>query len=160
LWLFGATIEDRFGRVRLLVIYAAGAAAALAVDRALTPERLAVPLGAGGAVAAVAGAYLTRFGRSQVLTYVPLTRERLVEVPATFFVALFLLFHVVHHASGRWSGRIWAVRGVGPEGLIAGLAAGAALGVVLARRERLSATWRAETSSRPKASGLGLRPKA
>jgi membrane associated rhomboid family serine protease len=63
LWVFGSNLEDRFGPVGFLGFYLAGGVVA-GVGHALSQS--APVLGASGAVAAVTGAYLALFPRSQV----------------------------------------------------------------------------------------------
>jgi membrane associated rhomboid family serine protease len=101
LWIFGASLEDRFGRVRFAALYlASGAAAALAHVAMLPYSNLPVAA-ASGAIAGVIAAYFVLFPESRVLTAVWLVYfVDVVEVPAFFYLGLwFLLQFVSGHIS-------------------------------------------------------------
>jgi membrane associated rhomboid family serine protease len=80
LWLFGDNVEARIGRVVLIVLY-------------LTAGWLS-GLGAAGGITAVMGAYFVLLPRSRILVLVPFPVS-LVEVPATFFLAVWIVLHVL-----------------------------------------------------------------
>jgi membrane associated rhomboid family serine protease len=91
-WLFADTLEDRLGRWRFLGLYLlAHAAAAFVGTRLGEPGRWVIGL-ASGAVAGVLGAYFALYPRSRVLVLVPLPL-RLFEVPAPYFLGLFVVLH-------------------------------------------------------------------
>ncbi len=117
LWLFGWTVEDRLGRGRFVALFLA--CGALAWSVASADEAV------DGAVAGILGAYFVLYPRSIVLMLVPMP-PLLVEVPAVVFLGLWFLFQIL----------------LGPFApQLAGLAAGAALGVVLRRAERMRVEW-------------------
>ena len=101
LWIFGHNVEDSVGHGAFLLFYlAAGASAALA-HAALDASSAAPLIGAGGAVAAVMGAYFVVFPRSQVLTAILLLVDfDVIEVPAVFYLGVWVLIQL---AGGLWS---------------------------------------------------------
>lgn len=85
LWVFGPAIEDRFGRLRFLAFYLAGAALAGLAHVATSPAGV---IGASGAVAAVTGAFLVLFPRSRVRSVMVFFMMGVVLVPAWFLIGL------------------------------------------------------------------------
>jgi membrane associated rhomboid family serine protease len=63
---FGDNIEHVLGKVMYLVFYIAGGLAASAMHILLNPASTIPSVGASGAIAAVMGAYIVMFPRSQV----------------------------------------------------------------------------------------------
>lgn len=88
LWVFGANIEDRFGRWKYLLFYFLGGLGAAGLHVAFddTPA-----LGASGAIAAVTGAYLVLFPRTLVKCFF-LIFLTMVQVPAWVFLGLAFLW--------------------------------------------------------------------
>ena len=66
LFIFGDNVETVMGKIGYLVFYLVGGVAASAAFIALTPNSTIPSLGASGALAAVRGAYIEMFPRSQV----------------------------------------------------------------------------------------------
>ena len=72
LFVFGRNVEDAYGHLRYLLFYLAGGLVATATQTAMTllagtPADAQVPnLGASGAIAAVLGAYIVLYPRSEV----------------------------------------------------------------------------------------------
>jgi membrane associated rhomboid family serine protease len=66
LFLAGSTLEDRWGAVRYLAFYLAGAAVATLVFDWMHGGEPTVLVGASGAIAATMGAFLVFFGRAQI----------------------------------------------------------------------------------------------
>lgn len=66
LWVFGDNIEVTLGHFLYLVFYLAGGLAASAAHIFFNPGSTVPSLGASGAIAAVLGAYIVMFPRSQV----------------------------------------------------------------------------------------------
>jgi membrane associated rhomboid family serine protease len=90
LWLFGDNVEARLGRISLVAIYLA--AGWLAGQ------------GAAGAITAVMGAYFMLLPHSRVLVLVPVPLS-LVEVPAAYFLGVWLVLHLLSfmmRPSGLW----------------------------------------------------------
>ena len=95
LWIFGANVEDAFGRGRFLLFYVACGALAGGAYVAAHPWSAVPMIGASGAVAGVMGAYLVLYPRSRVLTVVvAILYLDLIEIPAVFFVGLWFLFQL------------------------------------------------------------------
>jgi rhomboid family protein len=101
LWIFGASVEDRFGHLRFAALYVACGATAAFAHAAMLPYS-SMPAGAAsGAIAGVIAAYFALFPQSRVLTAVLLVYVvDVIEVPAFFYLGLWLLFQFV---SGRVS---------------------------------------------------------
>ncbi|HEX6601287.1 MAG TPA: rhomboid family intramembrane serine protease, partial [Solirubrobacterales bacterium] len=70
LWVFGNNVEDAMGRVKFLLFYLAGGAAAVYAQSVIDPSSTVPTIGASGAVAAVLGAYLLLHPRARVYTLV------------------------------------------------------------------------------------------
>jgi membrane associated rhomboid family serine protease len=66
LWLVGAALEDRWGRLRFAAFYLAGAAASTAFFDALYSGPDTILVGASGAISALMGAFLVFFARMQI----------------------------------------------------------------------------------------------
>jgi membrane associated rhomboid family serine protease len=88
LWIFGDSVEDRFGHGRFVAFYLiCGAMAALA--QALPDMRSTVPMvGASGAVSGVLGAYFVLYPRANVLLAMPFLIAR---VPAVVMLAVWFV---------------------------------------------------------------------
>ncbi|MEH1939558.1 MAG: rhomboid family intramembrane serine protease [Nostoc sp.] len=87
LWVFGKTVENLLGHRRYLGLYlAAGAIASLV--QILAEPSLAVPLiGANGAIAAILGAYITKFPKAKIDSILPLIILYIpIELPAYFYI--------------------------------------------------------------------------
>ncbi|MBL8990859.1 MAG: rhomboid family intramembrane serine protease [Phycisphaerae bacterium] len=121
LWVFGASVEDRYGHLGYLTFYLAGAAAAGGVHCAL--ERGPV-IGASGAVAAVTGAALVFFPRTHVRCLVFFFVIGVFAIPAWWFIAFAIAKDIYLTGAGK-SGNIatWAHLG--------GYAAGVGVAVFL-----------------------------
>jgi membrane associated rhomboid family serine protease len=66
LWVFGDNIEAVLGKVLYIAFYLAGGLAASAAHILVNPGSTIPSLGASGAIAAILGAYIVMFPRSQV----------------------------------------------------------------------------------------------
>jgi len=66
LWLAGAALEDRWGRLRFAAFYLAGAAAATLCFDALHSGPDTILVGASGAISALMGAFLVFFARMRI----------------------------------------------------------------------------------------------
>ena len=92
LWVFGNNVEDAMGRVKFLLFYLAGGAAAVYAQSVIDPSSTVPTIGASGAVAAVLGAYLLLHPRARIYTlafYVVVPLPAFV-VLAAWFVLQFL----------------------------------------------------------------------
>jgi membrane associated rhomboid family serine protease len=102
LWVFGPSVEDRLGRIGYLAFYLVGAVAAGAVHAMAYPTPV---VGASGAIAAVTGAYLVLFPRTQVQILIIFFLIGVYSIPATWFIGGQIAWNLFLEASGR-SGRI------------------------------------------------------
>jgi len=135
LYIFGDNVEDRLGHVRYLLFYFLCGAAAGATQSLTNPGSTVPMIGASGAIAGVAGAYLLFFPNARVLTLVPVFIVlQIVEIPAVFFLGVWFLWQVVsgvatlgHDAGGV---AVWAHVG--------GFMTGMVLGPALKRRAPVS----------------------
>ena len=71
LWIFGDNVEDRLGRVKFIVFYAACGAFAGFAHYFTNPDSGIPTVGASGAIAGVLGAYLAAFPAARVVTLIP-----------------------------------------------------------------------------------------
>jgi membrane associated rhomboid family serine protease len=136
LWIFGDNVEDRLGHVPYLLFYL-GAGAAAALMQVLFNPFSSVPMvGASGAIAAVMGAYFVLYPQSRVLTAIfILFFFDLVEIPALFFLGFWFLMQLL---SGVGSLGVASAEGGGTAfwAHVGGFVVGAAIGLVLRRRDR------------------------
>jgi membrane associated rhomboid family serine protease len=96
LWLFGRTVEDRFGSARYLLFYLLCGAVA-STTHALVNATSEIPaLGASGAIAGVLGCYMRMFPLSRVVVMIPiLFFPFFFELPAIVFTGLWFLLQVM-----------------------------------------------------------------
>ena len=101
--IFGKNVEDAFGSVAGLVFYFAAMMTQTAMTLLFgTAAEAPVPeLGAGGAIAAVLGAYFLLYPGSRILTYIfPVF---LVRIPAWIFLGLWFLYQLIEASFGLFS---------------------------------------------------------
>lgn len=72
LWIFGDNVEERFGKIKYLLIYLLSGVIAGVAQYAVSADSAVPMLGASGAVAGVLGAYVIFFPRHRVDTLVPI----------------------------------------------------------------------------------------
>jgi membrane associated rhomboid family serine protease len=95
--IFGANVEDAFGRLRYLAFYVAGGFAAAAAQTATTlalgtnEEALVPMLGASGAISAVLGAFLVLYPHARIRT---LAAVFVVRVPAWLYLGGWFLYQL------------------------------------------------------------------
>lgn len=111
LYIFGDNVEDRLGPFRYLLFYLlCGFASGL--SHLLINYHSQVPtIGASGAIAGVMGAYMILYPKSRILTLIPIFFFfQFVEIPAVFFLGIWLLFQILSAASTAGQGGIawWA----------------------------------------------------
>jgi membrane associated rhomboid family serine protease len=124
LWVFGANIEDRLGRVRFLPFFVGcGALAGLAQAYA-QPASTSVVVGASGAIAALIGAYLVLYPRVGIWTLMFFVIP--MKIPAWVWGAIFVLIQLAEVGST-------STGGVATIAHLAGVAVGAAVIRVAAR---------------------------
>ena len=83
LWIFGNNIEDQLGSLKFLFFYLACGALAALSQWIFEPASIVPTLGASGAIAGVMGAYIIRFPRAKIMTFVALF---VIPVPAYLFL--------------------------------------------------------------------------
>jgi membrane associated rhomboid family serine protease len=106
LWIFGNNVEDVLGRWRFLVWYILAGLAATATQTAITlafsdAAGASVPnIGASGAIAGVLGAYFVILPRARVLTAFIFGLILLREIPAIWFLGVWILFQAWQGGAG------------------------------------------------------------
>jgi membrane associated rhomboid family serine protease len=129
LFVFGDNIEDRFGRIKYLLIYLGwGAAAALAHSAfAVSTGGGDVPaVGASGAISGILGAYLVMYPRAKVLTALAVFFIYFIRIPVLIYIPFWFVMQVIFAALGL-------LNPLGGDGVaylahIGGFVAGAAVG--------------------------------
>ncbi len=132
LFVFGDNIEDRFGRIKYLMIYlgwgAAGALAhsayAMATGDGSTPA-----VGASGAISGILGAYLVMFPRAKVLTAIAVFFIYFIRIPVLIYIPFWFVMQVAFTLLGLLS-PIGDGGGVAYLAHIGGFVAGAAAGLI------------------------------
>jgi membrane associated rhomboid family serine protease len=112
LWVFGANVEDRFGRTGYLIFYLLGAAAAGALHSISYPNPV---IGASGAVAAVTGAYLVLFPRTLIRTVFLWFSLGAYDIPAWWFIGGQVAWNLWQESS-RTSGNVATLAHLGGYG--------------------------------------------
>lgn len=85
LWVFGPSVEDRFGRIGFTVFYLAGGVLAALLHGYFEPYPV---VGASGAIAAVTGAFLVLFPRTRIKLLFFFVLVGVYEIPAWVFIVL------------------------------------------------------------------------
>src|SRR5213594_2497411 len=100
LWIFGNNVEDALGKVRFLLWYLAGGLAATVTQTFVTlhwgnAQEASIPnIGASGAIAAVLGAYFILLPRARVLSAIFFGFIFLREIPAIWFLGIWIALQV------------------------------------------------------------------
>ncbi|MCI0677213.1 MAG: rhomboid family intramembrane serine protease [Phycisphaerales bacterium] len=94
LWVFGAPVEDRLGRIGFLAFYLGGGVVACLGHSMASPTPV---IGASGAIAAVTGAFLALFPRSHIIVLFLLGFGTFA-VSSLWFIGLYFLVDVLRHA--------------------------------------------------------------
>jgi len=98
LFIFGDNIEDKFGRIKYLLLYIGwGIAAALAHSIvAVSVGGGEIPaIGASGAISGVLGAYLVLFPKAKIYTIVAAFFITTVRIPAIAFIPFWFIMQVI-----------------------------------------------------------------
>jgi rhomboid family protein len=96
LFVFGRSIEDRFGHLKFLLIYFASGFAAAIAHIALNAGSRVPTIGASGAIAGVLGAYFVCFPSARITTLIPLfIIFWRIELPAVFLLGYWFLIQFV-----------------------------------------------------------------
>jgi membrane associated rhomboid family serine protease len=121
LWIFGKAIEDLCGPIRYACFYLLSGAAAALLYAYGSPTSDIPMVGASGAISGVLGAFLLKYPKSNVRALTTFIVLRLVDVPAYFFLLLWigmqLFFQLANHS--REGGGVAYLAHIG--GFIAGI---------------------------------------
>jgi membrane associated rhomboid family serine protease len=104
LFVFGDNIEDRYGRIKYLLIYLGwGAAAALAHSAyAVSVGEGNIPaVGASGAISGILGAYLVMYPRAKILTAIAVFFIYFVRIPVLIYIPFWFVLQVVFALIGQ-----------------------------------------------------------
>ncbi len=92
LFVFGRSIEDRFGHLKFLAIYFVGGFAGALLHIVLNAGSTVPTIGASGAIAGVLGAYFISYPRARITTLIPLFFFFwTIEVPALILLGYWFL---------------------------------------------------------------------
>lgn len=104
LWVFGDNIEDKFGRVKYILIYLAwGAAAALlhSVFAVSTGESGIPAVGASGAISGILGAYVVMFPKAKIYTIITAFFIYTVRIPVLVYIPFWFILQVIFGVIGQ-----------------------------------------------------------
>jgi TolA-binding protein len=93
LWVFGAAVEDRLGRVGYLGFYLIGGAVAALAHAMITPAPV---IGASGSVAGVTGAFLALFPRSRIQVLIFFFFVGMISIPSLVFIGIYIAIDVLN----------------------------------------------------------------
>lgn len=126
LFVFGDNIEDRYGRIKYILIYIGWGAAAALIHSiyALSTGQGQVPaVGASGAISGILGAYLVMYPRAKIFTVIMAFFLYTVRIPVLIYIPFWFVLQVIFTLIGDTSGVAYLAH-------IGGFAAGAATGLV------------------------------
>ncbi|HJS68154.1 MAG TPA: rhomboid family intramembrane serine protease [Nitrososphaera sp.] len=127
LFVFGDNIEDKYGRIKYILIYVGwGAAAALAHSAyAVSTGDGGIPaVGASGAISGVLGAYMVMFPRAKIFTVIAAFFLYTIRIPVLIYIPFWFVMQVVFALLGQLGGS-----GVAYLAHIGGFVAGVAVGL-------------------------------
>jgi membrane associated rhomboid family serine protease len=132
LWIFGNNIEDELGHSKFIFFYLACGAFAGLAQWVFSPLSEIPTLGASGAIAGIMGAYVLRFPRAQILTFIPLffifTTAR---IPAIFFLGWWFIQQALYSIASLGASADMGTGGVAYLAHAGGFIVGAILGPLL-----------------------------
>lgn len=117
LWVFGALVEDRLGRLGYACLYLGGAVMSGVAHVAVSRSPV---IGASGAVAAVTGCFLVLFPRTNIKTLILIVIMGIVNIPALWFIG----FAIVKDVIGGMLVKDEVARGAHLGGYVTGVAVG------------------------------------
>jgi membrane associated rhomboid family serine protease len=136
LFVFGRSIEDRFGHLKFLTIYLLAGLAGSLLHILLNPASRVATIGASGAIAGILGAYFVTFPAARITTLIPVFFFFwTVELPALFLLGYWFLiqfftgFQTLAIQTATGSGVAW-------WGHVGGFVAGVLLALILPPRTR------------------------
>ncbi|MHC4786545.1 MAG: rhomboid family intramembrane serine protease [Planctomycetota bacterium] len=92
LWVFGAAVEDRLGRLGFLGFYLTGGIVAALAHAMINPGPV---IGASGSIAGVTGAFLALFPRSRIQVLIFFFIVGLVSIPSLWFIGIYIAIDVL-----------------------------------------------------------------
>jgi len=104
LFVFGDNIEDRYGRIKYILIYLGwGAAAALAHSfyAVSTGQGETPAVGASGAISGVLGAYLVMYPRANILTIIAVFFIYTVRIPVLVYIPFWFILQLIFAVIGQ-----------------------------------------------------------
>ncbi len=104
LFVFGDNIEDKYGRIKYVLIYIGwGVAAALAHSAyaVSTGEGQIPAVGASGAISGVLGAYMVMFPRARIFTVIAAFFLYTVRIPVLIYIPLWFALQVIFAVIGQ-----------------------------------------------------------
>jgi membrane associated rhomboid family serine protease len=125
LFVFGDNIEDRFGRIKYLLIYIAwGVVAAFvhSIYATSTGTGVIPAVGASGAISGVLGAYLVMFPRAKIFTVIMAFFITTIRIPAIAFIPFWFILQIVFAFLGPSGGGVAYLAHIG--GFVAGMGTG------------------------------------
>ncbi len=134
LWVFGNNIEDRLGHFKYIIFYLACGALAALCQWFIGMNSVIPSLGASGAISGVLGAYLIRFPRTLVNTFVFLgIFITTLKVPAWVLIGVYIVQNVISGVADlqRAANMTMETGGVAYWAHIGGFAFGLILGPLL-----------------------------
>ncbi|MFZ0960744.1 MAG: rhomboid family intramembrane serine protease [Terriglobia bacterium] len=136
LFVFGRSIEDRFGHFPFLLLYLISGVAAALTQIVVSPGSRVPTIGASGAIAGVLGAYFVCYPRARITTLIPLfIFFWTVQVPAILLLGYWFLiqfvigFQMLSIQSATAGGVAWWAH-------IGGFASGALLALIIPPQRR------------------------
>jgi membrane associated rhomboid family serine protease len=129
LFVFGDNIEDRYGRVKYILIYLGWGVAAALLHSAIavaTDEGSVPAVGASGAISGVLGAYLVMYPRARIFTIIAAFFITTVRIPVLIFIPFWFGMQVLFALLGQLGP---GEGGVAYFAHIGGFVAGAATGL-------------------------------
>jgi len=104
LFVFGDNIEDRYGRMKYILIYLGwGAAAAFAHSfYAVSAGQGDIPaVGASGAISGILGAYLVMYPRANILTIIAVFFIYTVRIPVLIYIPFWFIMQLIFAIIGQ-----------------------------------------------------------
>ncbi|AIC17198.1 rhomboid family intramembrane serine protease [Nitrososphaera viennensis] len=130
LWVFGDNIEDKFGRVKYILLYIGWgfAAALLHSAAAVSTGDGAIPaVGASGAISGVLGAYMVMFPRARIYTIITAFFIYTVRIPVLVYIPFWFALQLIFGVIGQFGP--FGDSGVAYLAHVGGFIAGAVTGV-------------------------------
>lgn len=104
LFVFGDNIEDRYGRIKYILIYLGwGAAATLAHSfYAVSTGQGEIPaVGASGAISGILGAYLVMYPRANILTILAVFFIYTIRIPVLIYIPFWFIMQLIFALIGQ-----------------------------------------------------------